>query len=414
MIVEIVSTGTELLLGQIVNTNAPYLARKLNELGFDAVYQTTVGDNRRRMASVFSIALDRADIVITSGGLGPTQGDITKEVSAELLGRDLNLHEPSVEHIQAFFKRRHLTMTNNNLRQAMMPTGAIVVTNHRGTAPGVIIEHDKKTIIHLPGPPAELEHMFEHSILPYLTNRFGGQGIIVSKVLRTFGIGESILEERIRHFILAQKNPTIALLARSGEIHVRLTAKADSEDTARALIAELEASLREHIEEYIFGMDEQSLEQVVGEELHRRGLTVALAESCTGGGATAKLTDVPGSSAYLIGSIVCYDNRIKTEFVGVTPTLLQEHGAVSQQTAAAMAQGIRDRFATDIGVGITGIAGPGGGSAEKPVGLVYLAIAGPQGVIVEEEHFSGQRSAIKTRTVNSSLDLLRRYLQKIK
>ncbi len=414
MIVEIVSTGTELLLGQIVNTNAPYLARKLNELGFDAVYQTTVGDNRRRMASVFSIALDRADIVITSGGLGPTQGDITKEVSAELLGRDLNLHEPSVEHIQAFFKRRHLTMTNNNLRQAMMPTGAIVVTNHRGTAPGVIIEHDKKTIIHLPGPPAELEHMFENSILPYLTNRFGGQGIIVSKVLRTFGIGESILEERIRHFILAQKNPTIALLARSGEIHVRLTAKADSEDTARALIAELEASLREHIEEYIFGMDEQSLEQVVGEELHRRGLTVALAESCTGGGATAKLTDVPGSSAYLIGSIVCYDNRIKTEFVGVTPTLLQEHGAVSQQTAAAMAQGIRDRFATDIGVGITGIAGPGGGSAEKPVGLVYLAIAGPQGVIVEEEHFSGQRSAIKTRTVNSSLDLLRRYLQKIK
>ena len=414
MIVEIVSTGTELLLGQIVNTNAPYLARKLNELGFDAVYQTTVGDNRRRMASVFSIALDRADIVITSGGLGPTQGDITKEVSAELLGRDLNLHEPSVEHIQAFFKRRHLTMTNNNLRQAMMPTGAIVVTNHRGTAPGVIIEHDKKTIIHLPGPPAELEHMFENSILPYLTNRFGGQGIIVSKVLRTFGIGESILEERIRHFILAQKNPTIALLARSGEIHVRLTAKADSEDTARALIAELEASLRGHIEEYIFGMDEQSLEQVVGEELHRRGLTVALAESCTGGGATAKLTDVPGSSAYLIGSIVCYDNRIKTEFVGVTPTLLQEHGAVSQQTAAAMAQGIRDRFATDIGVGITGIAGPGGGSAEKPVGLVYLAIAGPQGVIVEEEHFSGQRSAIKTRTVNSSLDLLRRYLQKIK
>ena len=414
MIVEIVSTGTELLLGQIVNTNAPYLARKLNELGFDAVYQTTVGDNRRRMASVFSIALDRADIVITSGGLGPTQGDITKEVSAELLGRDLNLHEPSVEHIQAFFKRRHLTMTNNNLRQAMMPTGAIVVTNHRGTAPGVIIEHDKKTISHLPGPPAELELMFENSILPYLTNRFGGQGIIVSKVLRTFGIGESILEERIRHFILAQKNPTIALLARSGEIHVRLTAKADSEDTARALIAELEASLREHIEEYIFGMDEQSLEQVVGEELHRRGLTVALAESCTGGGATAKLTDVPGSSAYLIGSIVCYDNRIKTEFVGVTPTLLQEHGAVSQQTAAAMAQGIRDRFATDIGVGITGIAGPGGGSAEKPVGLVYLAIAGPQGVIVEEEHFSGQRSAIKTRTVNSSLDLLRRYLQKIK
>jgi nicotinamide-nucleotide amidase len=414
MIVEIVSTGTELLLGQIVNTNAPYLARKLNELGFDAVYQTTVGDNRRRMASVFSIALERADIVITSGGLGPTQGDITKEVSAELLGRDLQLHEPSVEHIQAFFKRRHLTMTNNNLRQAMMPTGAIVVTNHRGTAPGVIIEHGEKTIIHLPGPPAELEHMFEKSILPYLTNRFGGQGVIVSKVLRTFGIGESILEERIRQFILAQNNPTIALLARSGEIHVRLTAKADSEDTARALIAELEASLREHIEDYIFGMDDQSLEQVVGEELRRHGLSIALAESCTGGGATAKLTDVPGSSEYLIGTVVCYDNRIKTELAGVAPETLQKHGAVSQETAAEMAQGIRGRFAADIGIGITGIAGPGGGSDEKPVGLVYLAVAGPQGIMVEEEHFSGQRSAIKTRAVNSSLDLLRRYLQKIK
>jgi len=411
MIVEIVSTGTELLLGQIVNTNAPYLARKLNELGFDAVYQTTVGDNRRRMSNVLAIALERADIVITSGGLGPTQGDITKEVSAELLERQLQLHEPSVEHIRGFFQRRRLTMTNNNLRQAMMPDGAIVVTNHRGTAPGVIIEHNDKTIIHLPGPPMELEHMFEASILPYLTKRFGGQGVIISKVLRTFGIGESTLEERIRRFILAQKNPTIALLARSGEIHVRLTAKADSEPEASALIADLEASLREQINQYIFGIDEQSLEQVVGEELCRQKLSIALAESCTGGAATAKLTDVPGSSSYLIGSVVSYANRIKTEQVGVDAALLQEYGAVSPETATAMAQGIRSKFVTDIGVGITGIAGPGGSTPEKPVGLVYIAVAGPQGVVVEEEHFSGQRTAIKTRAVNSALDLLRRYLQ---
>ena len=412
MIVEIVSTGTELLLGQIVNTNAPYLARKLNELGFDAVYQTTVGDNRRRMANVFSIALDRADVLITSGGLGPTQGDITKEVSAELLGRQLQLHEPSVEHIRNFFNRRRLIMPDNNLRQAMMPVGAIVVTNHRGTAPGVIIEHEEKTIIHLPGPPAELEHMFENSILPYLTGRFGGQGIIVSKVLRTFGIGESMLEERIRPFILAQTNPTIALLARSGEIHVRLTAKADSADEARVMIAGLETDLREHIDEYIFGTDDQSLEQVVGEELRQRRLTLALAESCTGGATTAKLTDVPGSSAYLIGSVVCYDNRIKTDWVGVSSETLLQHGAVSSETAIAMAKGIRDRFAADIGIGITGIAGPDGGNEAKPVGLVYLAVAGPHGVIVEEEHFAGQRSAIRNRAVNSSLDLLRRYLQK--
>lgn len=414
MLVEIVSTGTELLLGQIVNTNAPYLARKLNEIGFDAVYQTTVGDNRCRMKNVLSIALERADIVITSGGLGPTQGDITKEVSAELLGRALQLHEASVVHIREFFKRRHLTMTDNNMRQAMMPSEAIVVTNHRGTAPGVIIEHDGKTIIHLPGPPMELEHMFEKSILPYLENRFGSQGVIISKVLRTFGIGESILEERIRHFILAQKNPTIALLARSGEIHIRLTAKAESETMARSLICELENSLRVLIDEYIFGVDEQSLEQVVGEELRRHKMSIALAESCTGGAATAKLTDVPGSSAYLIGSVVCYANRIKTEIIGVAPSILQEHGAVSRETAVAMASGIRDRFAADIGIGITGIAGPDGGTAAKPVGLVYMAIAGPQGVIVEEEHFSGQRIAIKARATNSTLNLLRQYLQKTK
>ena len=411
MIVEIVSTGTELLLGQIVNTNAPYLARKLNELGFDAVYQTTVGDNRRRMSNVLAIALERADIVITSGGLGPTQGDNTKEVSAELLGRELQLHEASVEHIRSFFQRRQLTMTNNNLRQAMMPDGAIVVTNHRGTAPGVIIEHNAKTIIHLPGPPMELEHMFETSILPYFAKRFGGQGVIISKVLRTFGIGESTLEERIRSFILAQNNPTIALLARSGEIHVRLTAKADSEPEARALIAKLESSLREQINQYIFGIDEQSLEQVVGEELCRQKLCIALAESCTGGAATAKLSDVPGSSSYLIGSVVSYANRIKTDQVGVDAAVLQEYGAVSPETAKAMAQGIRSKFVTDIGVGITGIAGPGGSTPEKPVGLVYIAVAGPQGVVVEAEHFSGQRTAIKTRAVNSALDLLRRYLQ---
>ena len=414
MIVEIVSTGTELLLGQIVNTNAPYLARKLNELGYDAVYQTTVGDNRRRMASVMAIALERADIVITSGGLGPTQGDITKEVSAELLGLPLLLHEESVEHIRNFFARRQLTMTNNNLRQAMMPEGAIVVTNHRGTAPGVIIEHGEKTIIHLPGPPMELEHMFEMSILPYFAKRFGGQGVIFSRVLRTFGIGESTLEERIRQFILAQNNPTIALLARSGEIHVRLTAKADSELAARSLIDELENSLREQINEFIFGLDDQSLEQVVGDALSKMNLSLSLAESCTGGAVTAKLTDVPGSSAYLIGSVVAYSNQVKIDQAGVDASLLATYGAVSQQTACAMAEGIRRRLGTDIGVGVTGIAGPGGGTPEKPVGLVHIAVAGPNGVMTEEEHYTGQRTAIKTRTVNATLDLLRRYLQKIK
>ena len=410
MIVEIVSTGSELLLGQIVNTNAPYLAKKLNELGYDAVYQTTVGDNRSRMASVLSIALERADIVITSGGLGPTLGDITKEVSSQLLNRKMLLHEPSVEHIRGFFERRRLTMTDNNMRQAMMPEGAIVVKNERGTAPGVIIEHENKTIIHLPGPPMELEHMFENGILPYLSGRFGGQGIIVSKVLRTYGLGESSLEERIRDFLLIQKNPTIALLARSGEIHVRLTAKGESEESARALIGELEPRIRERIGEFVFGTDEQKLEEVAGKELTARKYTIALAESCTGGAVTARLTDVPGSSSYLIGSVVSYSNQIKRDVVGVPEAVLQAKGAVSEETARAMAEGIRSRFGADIGVGITGIAGPDGGTKQKPVGLVHIAVAGPQGTIAGEERFVGQRNVVRTRASNAALAMIRHYL----
>lgn len=413
MIVEIVSTGSELLLGQIVNTNAPYLARKLNEFGYDAVYQTTVGDNRRRMTRVFSIALNRADIVITSGGLGPTLGDITKEVAADLLGRKMYLHEPSVEQIKKFFVRRNLPMTQNNMRQAMMPEGAIIVENHRGTAPGVIVEQGGKTIIHLPGPPLELEYMFEESILPYLQKRFGGQGIIVSRVLRTYGLGESAMDEQLRDVLLAQKNPTIALLARSGEIHVRLTAKGASEQAACQLIDGMEAKLRERIGEYIFGTDDDTLEMVVGKMLTDQRRTIALAESCTGGAVTARLTDVPGSSAYLVGSVVSYSNRIKIDAVGVPASILQAHGAVSEETARAMAEGIRNRFAVDIGVGITGIAGPEGGTPEKPVGLVYIAVSGSQGTDASEERFVGQRSTVRLRTANAALDMVRRYLGKI-
>ena len=412
MIVEIVSTGSELLLGQIVNTNAPYLAQKLNRLGYDTVYQTTVGDNRKRMASVLSIALERADIVITSGGLGPTLGDITKEVTAQLLAKKMFLHEPSVEQIKSFFVRRNLQMAENNLRQAMMPEGAIVVENKRGTAPGVILEHDRKTIIHLPGPPMELEYMFEKSILPYLQGRFGGQGIIVSKVLRAHGLGESTMDEQLRDVLLAQKNPTIALLARSGEIHIRLTAKGESEESARLMIGELEPQIRERIGEFIFGVDDETLEVVVGKALTANNYTIALAESCTGGAVTARLTDVPGSSAYLAGSVVSYSNRIKSGVVGVPEHILAAKGAVSEETARAMAEGIRSRFAVDIGVGITGIAGPDGGTPEKPVGLVYIAVAGPQGTVAVEERFAGQRSVIRMRSSNAALDMVRRYLNR--
>ncbi|HWQ61101.1 MAG TPA: competence/damage-inducible protein A [Negativicutes bacterium] len=413
MIVEIVTTGTELLLGQIINTNAPYMARRLNEAGFDVLFQSTVGDNRVRMAQVLTAALDRADIVITTGGLGPTQGDITKHVTAELLGRPLYLHEPSLESIKAFFASRKLTMTDNNIRQAMIPEGAIVLDNERGTAPGVIIETGKNTVIHLPGPPHEMEYMLETAVLPYLKKRFGLQGTILSRVLRTYGLGESSLEERIKDYIRNQGNPTIALLARNAEIHVRLTAKASSDAEALALVTGLERQLRERIGEYIFGEDEDTLESVIGRELTARKLTLALAESCTGGLVTSRITDIPGSSAYLAGTVVSYSNEIKTSAVGVPADVIAAHGAVSVETAKAMADGIRGRFKTDIGVGVTGIAGPTGALPGKPVGLVYVAVAGPVGTYCFEHNFTGQRTGIKHRTVLAALNHLRQYISAI-
>ena len=415
MIVELVSTGTELLLGQIVNTNVPFLAARLNELGFSVVYQTTVGDNRDRMRHVLKTALERADIVITSGGLGPTQGDITKEVTASLLDKPMYLDEASAQQIKRFFAERHICMPDNNLRQAMMPEGAQIIENTCGTAPGVIVEEKTtgKIIINLPGPPHELSAMFETSIVPYLTERFGIQGAIVSRVFRTYGLGESALEDRIKKYILSQSNPTLALLARSGEIHLRITARAASETQALQLIHDLESQIRPLLDEYIFGIDEQTMEMVVGSLLLDRNLSVALAESCTGGLVTSRITDVPGSSRYLTGSIVCYSNAVKACQVGVPEEIIDAKGAVSRETAESMAQGVRNKCCASIGVGITGIAGPDGATMDKPVGLVYIAIDGPAGTACFEHYFSGTRTEVKNRTALAALNHLRHYLLSI-
>lgn len=413
MIVEIVSTGTELLLGQIVNTNAPFLARQLNALGFDVLYQSTVGDNKERMASVIRTALSRADIIITSGGLGPTLGDITKEVAADILGRPLVLHEPSLARIKCFFAHRNTDMPHNNTKQAMLPEGAKVLENERGTAPGVIVEHGGKIVIHLPGPPHELEWMFQKSVVPYLKDRFGTQGIIVSKVLHTYGIGESSVAEIIDDYIVSQTNPTIALLAKKEGIQIRLTAKARTEKEARTLIAGLEDNIRQRIAEYIYGTDSDTMEAVVGSLLAEKHLTVSFAESCTGGLATSRLTDIPGSSDYLIGSIVCYSNMVKIRDVDVPESTIAEFGAVSEQTAKAMAVGIKKKFNTSIGVGITGIAGPGGATPNKPIGLVYIGIDGPLGLLCYKYVFNGDRIDIKYRTSQAALDILRRYCGKV-
>jgi nicotinamide-nucleotide amidase len=409
MIVEIVATGTELLLGQINNTNTTFLSQRLNQLGFDVLFHSTVGDNKIRMAQVLQNALQRSDIIITSGGLGPTLGDITKEVTAELLNLPLVLDKDSVIHMEGFFAKRQIPMPDNNLRQAMVPEGALVIRNERGTAPGVILENNKKIIIHLPGPPHELEGMFEDAIIPYLKAHFDSQGVIVSKILHTYGIGESSLEEKIREFIISQSNPTIALLARQGEIIVRLTAKDNNEDQAKQLIDKLESKLRQHIADYIWGLDNDTIEANIGKLLTEKRLTIALAESCTGGLITSRITDISGSSAYLMGSIVCYTNQIKTDFVGVTSQILIDYGAVSQETASLMATGIRHKFATNIGMGITGIAGPTGATPTKPVGTVFIAIDGPAGIQCQRYTFNGQRTDIKYRISQAALHMLRQY-----
>ncbi|MDU4959713.1 MAG: competence/damage-inducible protein A [Sporomusaceae bacterium] len=410
MIAEIISTGTELLLGQIVNTNAQYLASKLNELGVDVLYQSTVGDNRDRMREVFAHALRRADILVTTGGLGPTLGDITKEVAAQLLGKPLTLHNDSEERIRKYFAARNLPMPERNLRQAMIPEGAVVLANERGTAPGVIIEENGKTIIHLPGPPQEMHWMFDTAVIPYFRQRFGLQPVIASRVLRTFGVGESALEEKIHDLVLSQGNPTLALLARSGEVHLRITAKDQTAAAVQERIAALERALRSRIGDAIFGVDEETLELVAGRTLTERNLTIALAESCTGGLISSRLTDIAGSSAYLAGSMVSYSNQVKQNALGVPADVLAACGAVSEQTALAMARQARRLFMTDIGIGVTGIAGPGGATATKPVGLVYVAVAGAAASECRHYHFSGVRTAIKQRTANAALFQLIRFL----
>lgn len=410
MIVELVSTGTELLLGQITNTNAPFLAKQLNALGFDVLYQSVVGDNRKRMSQVIETALARADIVITSGGLGPTQGDITKEVVAGIVNRPLVLHEPSLKKIECYFSHRHLEMPANNKRQAMVPESALIVGNDKGTAPGVIVEYDNKVIINLPGPPHELEPMFTHSIAPYLQQRFGTQGVIVSRMLHTCGISESLLEEEIKDIILEQGNPTIALLAKKGEIQIRLTAKATTQDEALILISELEQHITNRVGRYIFAINNQTMETVVGGLLKNKSLTLALAESCTGGLVSSRITDIPGSSDYFIGSIICYSNQIKLDEIGVPAEIIDCQGAVSEETARAMAMGIRNKFKANIGVGVTGIAGPGGATSMKPVGLVYIAIDGDNGQSCAKYNFYGERTDIKYRTSQAVLDIIRKYV----
>lgn len=412
MIAELVTTGSELLLGQIVNTNAAYMARELNKIGVDVCFQTTVGDNRERMKEVLSHALSRADLVITSGGLGPTRGDITKEVSAEVMGRNMALNEECAARLKSYFARIGREMTENNLRQAMIPEGAHVFVNHAGTAPGVAMEANGKLLANLPGPPSEMKDMLHRSLLPYLAEKYGVSAVTVSRVLHTFGIGESMLETKLDDLILAQKNPTLALLVRPTGVIVRITAKAESEEAARRLIAPLEEEIRTRLGDLVYGADDETMEEAVGRELKSRGLFVATAESCTGGLVASRLTDVAGSSEYVKGGVVSYTNEVKADVLAVDRDMLAQEGAVSEAVALAMAEGVRRKLGADFGISTTGLAGPGGGTDETPVGTVFIAVAGNEGTTAEKYRFTGRREQVKFRASQAALAALRAYIKK--
>ncbi|AMA73511.1 MULTISPECIES: competence/damage-inducible protein A [Aneurinibacillus] len=398
---EIIAVGTELLLGQIANTNAQFLSQKLAEIGIGVYYHTVVGDNADRLYVQIQEALNRSDLLIFSGGLGPTKDDLTKETVARAVGKPLVHDEQALARIIAYFKQRGMTMTENNRKQALVVEGSHVLPNDHGMAPGMVIEHKGKHLMMLPGPPRELHPMFNTYGIPYLLSLMGGKNVVHSKVLRFFGIGESALEEELIDLIDSQTNPTIAPLAAEGEVTIRLTAKAKSVVEAETMIRSVEEQIEARVGQFIYGYDDDSLASVLVRELSVRGETVAFAESVTGGLASHLLTSIPGSSAALKGSIICYTNEVKEKQLGVPRDVLQTTGAVSGDAARIMAEQVRLRIGSTYGIAITGEAGPH--ASEKSIGLVYIGASDGKHTNVRELRLSGQRAAIQLRAAKHAI-----------
>jgi len=402
---EILSIGTELLLGDIVNTDAQAIAQTLGELGINVYFQTVVGDNPARIRSAVELAKSRADLIVTTGGLGPTYDDITKQTLADSFSLPLELHEPSAEKIRGYFERRGSVMTDNNLAQAMLPRGCTVLENDWGTAPGVAFEAEGKIVIMLPGPPRECEPMLRERVVPYLAAF--SDAVLVSRNIRIVGMGESAMESYLRDEIENMTNPTVAPYAKTHECLLRVTARAATRDEAFAMTEPVVAHLCEKLGDVVYGVDEESLEGAVFKLLRDKGLTLAAAESCTGGMFGERFTAIPGASAVYMGGVCTYSNELKTSILGVDAELIREKGAVCAEVAAQMAQGVRRVCSADIGVGITGVAGPAASEA-KPVGLVYIAAADANGVSVRELHLGHGRDRIRYGAVTTVLDLVRR------
>lgn len=403
----IISIGTELTLGQSVDTNSAWLAQRLAERGVRSERHVTVPDDLAPIVAALADASNQCDVVVVTGGLGPTDDDLTRQAIARVAGVPLELHEESLERIRAFFASRGRAMRESNRVQAMLPRGGRAIPNPGGTAPGVEIRIGKATIFALPGVPFEMKAMFDAGVAPALEG--GGGEVLLCRRIRTCGLPESEVGERLRDLMVRGRNPEVGTTADLGEIGVRINATAQTTDAARDILDRVEADVRQRLGVAVVGADGESLAAAVGAALVRRNETVCTAESCTGGMIGAALTDVPGSSRYYLGGVIAYSNRAKRELIGVDAALLEEHGAVSEPVALAMAHGGRERFHAAWAVSVTGIAGPGGGTSEKPVGLVYIGLAGPNGASVRELRLGTDwpREAIRVYTTRMALNLLR-------
>ena len=406
---EIIAIGSELLTPHRVDSNSLYLTRQLNSIGIEVDLKVVAGDQETRLEQVARSAVERSSLVIATGGLGPTEDDITRKVFARVLRRQMVLQDDILQTIRSRFRSRGLEMPGNNARQALVPVGARVLDNRLGTAPGLWLEKGEGVIILLPGVPSEMKAIFEESCLPLLSQRSKGFHLF-TRVLRSTGMTESQLDEQIAPIYTPYRNPVTTILSGRGEIQIHLTGRAKSLQEAEALVHEVAEPIQVKLGDCIFSSGDQSLEEVVGECLVSKKETLAVAESCTGGLIAERITRVPGSSRYFMGGVTCYSNQSKVEFTGMPPLLLEMSGAVSAEVARSLAEGVRDRMGASIGIGVTGVAGPSGGSPEKPVGLVHLALAMGDQVEHRECRFSGDRERIRFWASQTALDMVRRRL----
>jgi len=412
MVAEILAVGTELLMGQIVNTNAQYITKRLNDLGVNVYYHSVVGDNPIRLKECLKLALNRCDVVITTGGLGPTRDDITKETIAEIMGLKLVRHEETFRNIKCFFERVDRRMMVNNEKQADIPEGCIIIPNHNGTAPGCIIEKDGKTVIMLPGPPKEMIPMFEETVSPYFEKKTGQ--VIGSRMLKVFGIGESEMEMKILDLVENQSNPTIAPYVNMGEVVIRVTARSKNYDEAMKMIEPVIEKIKERLGSNLYACNGETLEEIVVQLLIERNISISTAESCTGGMLASKLVNVPGVSKVFTNGFITYSNQSKTDILGVSPDTINKFGAVSKETAVEMVKGLIKKTNTRAGIAITGIAGPDGGTPEKPVGTVWIAVMLDGEIEAAIFKQNGDRERVRHMACLNALNMLRKKILGIK